>query len=417
MKFALTLLGILIAACTAGSLIPQKEVVSYYTTNYPRSLAGAIMLLQLDDVFHCWWFVGLTVFLCLNLLACNILRFPSFFRRMKEGFSLQRALKGHEEEDWFRTGERPEELFRQMGFRNSAGSVRDGRECVYAARNKAGIWGAWLCHLGMLVIIIGFGFGEMFQTEYTVYGVAGQTKVVGDTDYALTIDDFEIILREDDTVEQYVSKLTMADIMTGERQSGETRVNAPLSMFGLKFYQNSTGWAADVAVYKGEKRIQVETLCTGEAAHVEGLEDLAIGLRAFYPDYGTDGNGNPVTKSSALKNPAYLYMLYFQDSVLGMNVLTGDDVITVEDYTFVFGNPRPYTLIQIKKDPFSGVAALGALLVIAALLLAFYVRPEELWAVKEEDGTWRIAGRSRKSGAVYREETVRRLNQFSKGGK
>ena len=68
MKLAMILLIILAAACTAGSLIPQGEVMSYYTTGYSETVAGAILLFGLDDIFHCGWFIVLTLFLCLNLL-------------------------------------------------------------------------------------------------------------------------------------------------------------------------------------------------------------------------------------------------------------------------------------------------------------------------------------------------------------
>ena len=65
MKFAMILLLILVAVCTLGSVIPQKEVTSYYTSYYSEKAAAAILLFGLDDVFHCssnpwrnkpeWW--------------------------------------------------------------------------------------------------------------------------------------------------------------------------------------------------------------------------------------------------------------------------------------------------------------------------------------------------------------------------
>ena len=93
MKFAMILLVILVAACTAGSLIPQGEVMSYYTAGYSEHVAGAILLFGLDDVFHCGWFIVLTLFLCLNLLLCNVLHFPNLIRRMKTGYTLEKCLK------------------------------------------------------------------------------------------------------------------------------------------------------------------------------------------------------------------------------------------------------------------------------------------------------------------------------------
>lgn len=432
MKCAMILLGILVIACTAGSMIPQGEVLSYYTSAYSETMAGAILLFGLDDVFHCGWFLVLVLFLCLNLILCNVLHFPKLFRRMKNGFTMEKRAK-----EWNGSAvgyvKDADALFEKLGFRNaengrmmrkaddvqkasakeSKDDIQDASdlkqihtmECEfkYASRNKIGIWGAWLCHLGMLVIIAGFGLGQMLKTEYTVYGVAGQTKQIGDLPYELTIDNFEIQLREDDTVEQYLADITVTNTESSEIKSGSTWVNSPLSLFGMKFYQNSTGWAANVSIWKDDELIQEELLCAGEYVKTAGKEDLILMLRAFYPDYTEDELGNSMTASSALNNPMYLYALYYQDQVLGMNVIGDEQKITVDEYTYVFHDPKPYTLIQVKRDPFTPLAALGGLLVVIALILAFYVRPEEVWAVQCPDGRWAVAGKSLKGGAMFAE--------------
>ena len=90
MKFALALLGILLAACLAGSVIPQGKEASYYLSEYSEQAGGAILALGLDDVFHCAWFVLLAVVLCLNLTGCNIVHFPSLLERSRNGFSPER---------------------------------------------------------------------------------------------------------------------------------------------------------------------------------------------------------------------------------------------------------------------------------------------------------------------------------------
>lgn len=408
MKFAIILLLVLIAACTAGSLIPQGEVSSWYTSAYPGQLSYAILLFGLDDVFHCPWFVVLTLFLCANLLGCNVLRFPALYRRTRTGFDGEKRLKSWNGKAVLTMDSAPDALFAAMGFRSVESGTVPAGEYRYAVRNKAGLWGAWLCHLGMLIVIAGFGFGQMLKQEYTVYGVPGQTKPVGDTGYELTIDSFDISLREDETVEQYTAGLTMTDA-SGAAKSGEASVNSPLSLFGMKLYQNSTGWAATADVYKGEEKLQEALLCAGEYALIKGQEELAVSLTAFYPDYvASPEDGRPMTASGELNNPGYLYTLYYQNQVLGMNVLTGDDKITVEDYTIVFRDPQQYTLIQVKRDPFGWLAAIGGVTVLAALILAFYLRTAELWAVLGEDGLWHIAGSSRKGGALFLEELVTR---------
>lgn len=401
MKFALILLVILAIACTAGSIIPQNDTLAYYTEAYSEQTAKLIMATGMNDVFHCWWFVLLAVILCGNLLGCNLIHFPSLIKRTREGFRGENALKRCEHKA-IRNTEEPEKLFEELGFRKiSSFEDGQGRSCLYAVKNKAGIWGAWLTHLGMLIIIIGFGLGQVFKTEYTVYGIPGQTKPIGETGYELTIDDFHVELRDDETVEQYTAKLTMTNTVTGERGQGEACVNSPLSLFGMKLYQNSTGWAATMEIKKDGQVIQEDSLCAGEFLPIEERPEVVVMLSAFYPDYVAGENGTPMTASSSIKNPGYLYMLYNKGQMLGMNVLTEGEVITAGDYEIRFKDPQSYTLIQIKRDPFTGVAAVGGLIILAALILAFYLRTAEIWAVRNEDGSWEIGGYSRKGGEDF----------------
>ena len=413
MKAALFILSLLIIACVAGSVIPQGEIEAYYTGYYPSRVGFFILLMGLDDVFHCWWFVVLTLLLCVNLLGCNLLRFPSLLRQMRTGFSLERRLGLWDETPDVVVDFQPEKLFAGMGFRNPRTEERDGKEYRYGVRNLTGIWGAWLTHLGMLIIIAGFALGQMYTVKYTVYGVPGQTKPVADTGYALTIDDFSVALRADETVEQYTSYLTLTNLSTGASQSGEASVNHPLSLFGMKLYQNSTGWAAEVQVWKGGTLLEHGVLCAGEHMAVPGLEDLVLAFNAFYPDYVTGANGMPATATSRLNNPAYLYTLYYQGGVLGMNVLGPDERITVEDYSFVFSDPRQYTLIQLKHDPFTWLAGIGGLVMVLALFLAFYMRTEELWAVRLEDGRWAFAGYSKKGSVLFHDALLEKAAQLT----
>lgn len=404
MKFALIILGLFVLACIAGSVIPQGEIQAVYDSAYP-GWSGLLLSTGLDDVFHSWWFIVLTLMLCVNLLGCNLLHFPAILKNMKKT-----ACPPPKETDCgLLTGD-PDALARQMGFRAMEPLPLDGTQCRYGLRNRLGCWGAWLTHLGILVIIAGFALGQIFTAKYTVYGVPGQTLPVGDTPYSLTIDDFQIDLREDDTVEQYTASLTLTDSKTGESWSGETCVNHPWDVQGLRLYQNSTGWAADVVVFKGEELLMTQTLCAGEAFGVKELPELQVLFRAFYPDYTQDETGMPASASGQIVNPGYLYMLYYQGELLGMNVLGASEKITVSDYSIIFTNPRSYTLIQIKRDPFTWLAGLGGGILLLALFIAFYLRPEELWLVPEGEH-FRVYGRSRKGSLLYREKLTEKIKQ------
>lgn len=400
MKFALGILGLFVLVCIAGSVIPQGQIPAVYENSYP-GWRGLILSLGLDDVFHSWWFILLTLLLCGNLFGCNLVRISGIVDRMKtKTRPLPAGVEAMEYSGY------PEELLNEMGFRQWE-TTEDG---YYAIRNRIGFWGAWLTHLGIFIIILGFALGQMFTMNTSVYGVPGEEKAVGDTGLLLSIDDFSIALRPDDTVEQYTASLTLKDPSTGESWSGQSSVNHPWDAHGYRFYQNSTGWAADVTVYKGDSLLQSEVLCAGEYLTVKDKPELLVMLRAFYPDYTQDESGMPATASGQIVDPGYLYMLYYNGELLGMNVLRSDEKITVSDYTILFSNPRSYTLIQVKRDPFTWLAGVGGVVLLLALVVAFYLRTEELWLVSEGEN-WLVYGRSKKGGELYREKLARKIKE------
>lgn len=339
MTFALILLVILAGYCTVASFVTQGQSLEWYASAYSERAAGLIVALGLDDAFHSPFFVLLAVLLCLSLLLCNLLRAPLLWRRMK-----------------------------QAGAKNSSGPER-------GIRARAGLWGAWVTHLGVLLLIIGFSLGQFTKKEYTVYGVPGTSREVGDTGRILTIDDFNVDLREDDTVEQYTAQLTMRDPSDGSAESGEASVNHPATLLGFKCYQNSTGWAARIHIRKDGEDLQDELIYAGDSVAVKDKPELVIQLSAFYPDYVMDPVQGPMSASSKLNNPAYLYMVWYGGQMLGMNALLQEETLTIDEYSVTFSDPQNYSLIQVKEDHFQGVALAGGLITLLGLILAFYVKP------------------------------------------
>ena len=330
MQFAMILLFIMIAACAAGSFVSQGQDLAWYAARYGERTAGGIVALGLDDVFHSWWFILITVFLCANLVLCNLIRFPSLLRRMAS---------------------------------------------ASGARKKAGIWGAWICHLGVLLLIIGFGLGQMLKEEYSIYGVPGDVRMIGNTGYAAEINDFRTDKKEDGSVIQYTSDITVRELASGKSEEGSVSVNHPASLFGMKFFQNSTGWAADMHVAKDGKEIQRETVCAGDFLAFEDKPDLVVSFNRFYPDYDPERAMTISMETDEITNPAYLYTAYYQGQFLGMNALLESEELTIDEYTVTFSDPQPFTLIQIKKDPFAPLAFAGGLVTLLGLVLAFYVKP------------------------------------------
>ncbi|MBO4360717.1 MAG: cytochrome c biogenesis protein ResB [Eubacteriaceae bacterium] len=409
MKFAVILLIVLAVACSVGSVITQNQTYSYYSQQYGERGAAVIVALHLDDAFHSWWFIAITSFLCVNLLLCNILRIQSLINRTRKASEYETPDATFSEYPGVTD---PEGILRSLRMPDPK---KDGGRLV-SNTNTAVLWGAWVCHIGVLLIIIGFALGQMTHREYVAYGVPGETLPVGDSGLVMTIDDFRIGLREDDTVEQYTADITVFHENSDDRQSASISVNNPADLHGYRFYQNSTGYAAKISISKSGEPIQENILCAGEFIPVTDLPQLVIYLNAIYPDYYMDPVSGPSTLSGKLVNPAYLYSIYYSGEILGMNVLMPEEVITVEDYEIRFTDPQNYTLIQAKKDSFTWLALIGGIVTMAGLFMAFYLKPRKVQAELEEDGTWTMYNKVYKRDTLFDEKMKNAVGGAGQGG-
>ena len=327
MPFSFILLGIIIGACVLGSVIPQGRSVSFYMESYGATRGGLIIGLLLDRVFQSWWFLLLAGLLCFNLILCSLSRIKSVYGA------------------WKRTG-------------------------VF------GIWGSWVTHLGILLLIVSFVLGQMSSKEAEVYGIAGSTQALGRTGLTVSIDSFEVRLRDDYTVEQYVAGLTISNDK-GESVSGEASVNHPLKAFGYSFYQDSMGWASYVDIYKDEEKTGTDLICAGEYTYPEDLPSLVLMLGKFYPDFATGEDGSFYSMTPLPNNPRMLYSIYYNGSIIQMDLAKPGEYIPVHNYGFVMYDPTEYTLIVAKSDPYSGLVLASAVIVLLGLFMSLYLRPWE----------------------------------------
>ena len=410
MRFAICLLVVLAVACCVGSLVTQGQSYAWYAERYSERTAALILALRLDDAFHSWWFLLINGFLCVNLLLCNVLRLPQLIRRTRAHADAEGTLEDKGDMSAQSVAD-PLRVFARLHMtKPSAHKTEDGREALFASKHRAGLWGAWICHLGILMLILGFSLGQMTRQQYSVYGVPGQSKPIGDTSYILTIDDFDVELREDGTTAQYTSDVTVRNVANGQSLSAKASVNHPASLFGMKLYQNSTGWAAHAQVLENGELLQEGVVCAGEYFAIEDKPELVVFLNAFYPDYVLESGVGPTTASNELNNPAYLYSAYYKGQLLGMDALMAGEVLTIDEYTITFSDPQNYTLIQVKRDRFTLLTLAGGLVTMLGLILALYLQPAKVWAIRQPDGLWTVCGACRKGGALFRERFEREVS-------
>jgi cytochrome c biogenesis protein len=251
---------------------------------------------------------------------------------------------------------------------------------IYGYRNRIGIWGAWVTHLGILVLILGFIITQTCSYQSYLYGTETTIRQLENTDYQVHIDAFTVTYRDDYTVDSYTTELSVLDENGVVLSKGSTSVNHPFVYKGYRFYQNSTGYACTLELFENDEFQNSEEIYAGTSVSIEAL-DVTIALNNLYPDYQME-NGQPQTISPYLNNPYALYTLYYNDNILDMNVAAMGERLKFGVIEADFTDPKQYSMLEVRKDPALSVVLAGAILIMIGLFLSFYFRTEEIWIQK-----------------------------------
>ncbi|WP_026476546.1 cytochrome c biogenesis protein ResB [Alkaliphilus transvaalensis] len=388
MKFGIILLLVIGITSIAGTVIPQKNPLVFYEREYSSFAYTLITTLSLHDVYASWWFITMMLVLSLNLTLCSIIRFPVLFKRMIGTPQIKAELerKSYLVIKEYHNDVDVKGLFRKARFFRVKKQETEEGTYYFGYKNRFGVLGSWLTHVGILIIILAYMFGQVAGFDTYIYGVPGVTESVEETSYEIRIDDFDIQFRDDHTVRQYISKITVLDPDTGNVvKGGELSVNNPFRGDNFSIYQNGTGWALDLTLERNGEVIAERILYQSEV-HVDDNRKIALQFVNFFPDYD-NSIGRPVTVSPYPNNPKLLYTLFYDGQRVDMNAVGMGEKIEYEEYTFTIGNPRQFTLLQIVSDPGYRGAKVGGLVLLHGIMFAFYFHPRQLKAFKRKDGT------------------------------
>lgn len=382
MKTGIILLVVIALLSIIGTVIPQGNPEEFYLHSYSNFWAKLILACDFDKVYSSWWFILLTVLLLINLFLCSVNRFKIIFDKSFNDPELRPRLKNYQ--SWTRVKDDDLSIFKKLNIRTYKKTEIEGKDVYYAFDGKIGHMGSWLTHLSLIIIILAFAYGWYQGFEEFIHGVPGTVMELTNSDYKIKVDQYDVMFREDYTVEQYITSLSILDKDNKEVDKGVAMVNKPFRFKDFNVYQNSTGWAYDALLFKGEKLFEDRLMYKGDV-FVADDKKIALQFVDFYPDFDEESMMKPRTKSPFLNHPVSLYALYYDGIRVDMGLNHPGDPIKWEDYTFVIRDPQMFTLVQVARDPATPIALLGAALLMLGLFLAFYVNPREVILVREEE--------------------------------
>lgn len=281
MRTAIWLLLAVAAASIAGSLLPQKNNspsrVSEFIADNP--VWGTLFdRLMLFEVFTSWWFLGLVGVLLFVLFLCLVPRTRAVLRSLgslkvapREG-TLPSPPYARRIESPLVPGDALEAVRAALRKKRWRVSPGNGRNQFVAEKgwwrdvgSLAFHWALFLVFVagavsiatkfeGFVAVVEGRRWYEGGQVTFDDYSEGRLASAVNPhRNFYLTLEDFEVVYRPDGTPENFTSTVVLEDERSGVRRRDVIRVNKPLNYEGVKIYQASYGWAADVRVAEGER--------------------------------------------------------------------------------------------------------------------------------------------------------------------
>lgn len=369
LKFGIILFLIIAVYSIIGTVIPQGMDMEFYLQQY-TTFGSLMVFLQFDNVYSSLIYLLIVFIFIINLVGCTLNILPGQLKRMKETY-LPKA--GKDSTNLYETGmdvENVKEIFKKKKFK-----IIDTESGAYAVKHSIGHLGSSVTHLGIIVIILGAVIGNMFVKDGYIDLIPGESVEFNEYGYSFHLDDFYLELREDGTVDQYISEVTVYEDGKEPREE-KLWVNKPLNMKGMYFYQSNYGWASKMQVKSKEGEVLQENLYKGNRHEFYLPEDLTIYLYGFFPDFSMDRSGNPISLSQETKNPAYAVILYNHEGYVDSYIVKPGQPIGYKDITIEFNDSVLYTGLTYRQDFGYYPVLIGSIILIIGILLSFYFYPK-----------------------------------------
>jgi cytochrome c biogenesis protein ResB len=369
-KFAVTTVIIIAAACIAGTLIPQGVDVAKYLRHYPDAVGRMDLLgkLGLNHIFYSVWFIGLLCTLAASVAVCSTRRFATV--RRTNGYARYRAFGSmltHISILLILTGGVIRGLWGEKGYIE----LREGETNAQVVTENSTKPLPFAIHLTKFEIETydqpGTGAGETAQAENEK---GGDEVVVSWPEKSLkatlpvevgmeqVFGEFKIIILK------YLPDFVV-DMRTHEftSRSNEPRNPAILVAVNGPTYQNHR-WL--FARFPDFDMTTKDTQSSGPSP-----------LQMVYESHGTAAQ--KTMPAGPIKSFKSTLELIEGESVVGRRVVEVNSPFSYKGYTFYQSGYNPedlsYTSLQVVKDPGIAVVYSGFAFMVAGLFIVFYLNP------------------------------------------
>jgi hypothetical protein len=323
--FAIPLLVLIAIASILGGLIPQGKNVKLIS-DAPEWVRDINVYLQLNDIFHSWWYVLLLALLILSLLVVTIKRVPAVWRQKGRGAAI----------------------------------------------------GILLAHVGVLLIIGGSIYGGAAGFRYYTRLIEGDVTVMPALPFVIKLDKF---LMEYHQAETYAKDM-QTELSSIKRQDSElsflrhgnsffeatTAPGNPVEVQGIKFLPShtDTGWVFTLVVRNPRGREKVVPVMPWAPELIQlGLTTQHVFAHKV-SRLGTEQRRfDTVTKPDTVE----VFMIENNGAPQSMGFASEEAPLTISGYTISPWNIRPYTGLHVYRRPGNFFLIAGIICLVIGLAI------------------------------------------------
>jgi len=420
-KLTIILLIVIALVSIIGTVIPQQYGPTDTVTHLSPKLTDLFKTLQFFDLYHSVWFTALLCLLSINLIACSLKRFPTTWKLFTARPSLDRSkpfedlppentvmIEGNRQEI---TAAVEHLLHKRLKRFRRKGS--DKTTTFYGEKGAFSHFGVYVIHCSVLVVIAGAiigslwgfkGFVNIAEGESTDRVYVARHEGLKKLDFTVRCDDFSIAYYDNGMPKEYRSDLSFLKDDTVILQ-GPLRVNHPITVNGIRFYQ------ANYGSIPGGKVHMTITRADGPRAQ------LTVSLNDSFSLHGdtTQVTVERIEENLMSMGPAVLLSVDSPDAAVQFWVFKAIEQMKrampnllekvpkfnpglFEPYYFQLNAIEQtfYTGLQLSHDPGVTVVAVGAFLIVAGFLVTFFSSHKRFWVrVDEAEGKTRVMVSSR----------------------
>jgi len=424
--FAVCLLLVWGVMTLAGVIVQQGRDASEYFGMYASPLARLILRLNIDNIYHTPYYVGIIGLILTSLAVCTFkrvipARLPTLRPVTIDRIPLNATLTVRGDEASVR--ERVERFFSKRGWQVRKREF-GGAEWTFADKHNWARRGVLIAHLGFVIVAIG-------TTLYWAWGYSGETAIVSGTTQTirengtqLKLDrfgyEFQPIRTRNGLVYQpldYVSYLQFAP-RGGTPNAALLRVNKPLNVDGTLYYQASYGAALSLGLTKAGRPaegVPRATLLPGESFPI-GPTTRSIRYERFV---GTIEKNGAIGADPRPNNPGAILSVLDGDQLIGRALVPiGGDLALGNGYRVAATRYAFFSGIQYRHDPGIPFVALGAFVLLSGLVISFHFLPARLYVrVDQTPGGSRVslAATTVKGFEIFEEQFAELVETLGRG--